>query len=184
MLDNTDNTNSSAIPYNLFVLNPRCRPFLTGDRRDRQGWIWALVIALFFGFMGFIMVTIPFRSSRYRLSLFPSIVVIFLGLFLIIVGLAFLYVVARRHYLEKTGQILQGELVSIKGERSNISTGSHSNRKRKHIVSASYRFRSPSGRTLEGNNSAARDDLKHHTLPTAGTPVAVLYINDKYFGLL
>jgi hypothetical protein len=47
-----------------------------------------------------------------------------------------------------------------------------------------YRFVSPSGIELFGRQSEARDDLAYQALPKPGTPVAVLYLDDKHYKML
>jgi hypothetical protein len=51
-------------------------------------------------------------------------------------------------------------------------------------VTFTYEFTAPTGELLQGNRTEIRNDLKLKGLPTASTPVAVLYLNEKDFFLL
>lgn len=86
-------------------------------------------------------------------------------------------------WLATRGQVVQGELVEIEGYSNPIEKA---DRLDTLTVVVRYQFTSPkSGRTLQGKGRELRTDLSVRAkLPTAGTPVAVLYLNDRRYRLL
>ncbi|MFN8530448.1 MAG: hypothetical protein U0670_17740 [Anaerolineae bacterium] len=47
-------------------------------------------------------------------------------------------------------------------------------------LSIDYCFTSPDGKQIIGKTKAHRNDLEGKALPTEGTPIKVLYLNDHY----
>jgi hypothetical protein len=81
--------------------------------------------------------------------------------------------------LRAHGQVLDGELTSIKDEFQ----GSGGYRKRYLIVR--YKLMSPTGKLLEGYQQTSDSDLvARRNLFSPGTPVKVLYADDKTFLML
>jgi hypothetical protein len=75
---------------------------------------------------------------------------------------------------ERQGQVIKGEVTACEGK----AMPDH------YHVTLSYKFRTPADRELTGKITQERDDLKNEELPQKGTPVAVLYVNDKLYRLL
>jgi hypothetical protein len=82
---------------------------------------------------------------------------------------------ARRVFprLQSEGVLLAGELTSI--ERRIISS---SRLPSQHWIDVTYRFTTPDGRTLTGQQAWQREDLRKARLPKAGTPVRVLWAGE------
>lgn len=88
---------------------------------------------------------------------------------------------ARRRFraLQETHQLVQGKLVDCSGSTEaglGIQSGFY--------VYTDYRFYSPTGKTLTGQQKKRRDDLHKQALPTPGTPVRVLYADDDAYVML
>lgn len=86
----------------------------------------------------------------------------------------FLFVDARNRRLSSQGQMLDGVLTSANGQYS----------RRGLNITFNYQFRSPHGDTLKGARTVQRNDLRKQSLPTGGSPVKVLYVNDKLHRIL
>ncbi len=86
----------------------------------------------------------------------------------------FLFKDARNRRLSSQGQMLDGQLMSASGQyyRGTLN------------VTFNYAFRSPLGVDLRGKRTVARNDLKKQPIPSTGTLVKVLYVNDKLHRLL
>ncbi|MEP6987245.1 MAG: DUF3592 domain-containing protein [Chloroflexota bacterium] len=80
----------------------------------------------------------------------------------------------KRHKLENEGQVLPGELVECTGRKV----------KGKYQVTVKYCFATPIGEDKSASYSHEREDLVGASLPTSGTPVAVLYVDEKTFNIL
>lgn len=76
----------------------------------------------------------------------------------------------RYNRLLKNGQRLQGEIVTIKGEKRGTEKKFH--------VEVVYQVVTPEGKTLTGKQSKQRQHLTTDSLPAPGTPVWVLYADD------
>ena len=82
----------------------------------------------------------------------------------------------RDRQLVRDGQLVRGELLSIKGRSG--SKGSYS-------VTAEFSFLPPDeGDLIVDKQTAQRNDLRGASLPGKGTPVMVLYKNRKHFKML
>ncbi|MAS35202.1 MAG: hypothetical protein CL610_14415 [Anaerolineaceae bacterium] len=109
--------------------------------------------------------------------------IIFLGIFSVIwngvtwgiVG-AFLYSYGRDRILARDGQLVRGELVSIRRKTDSDNDT---------MLHAEYRFSAPdSGEVIVSKQKQQRNDMRRKPLPDAGTPVAVLYKNPNHFKML
>jgi hypothetical protein len=78
----------------------------------------------------------------------------------------------------RAAQILSGEIMGITGETRYDQPGSP------YEVSVDYRFTTPDGLVLRGSARAPRDDLRYAVLPAPGTPVRVVYMDDKTHTML
>jgi hypothetical protein len=77
--------------------------------------------------------------------------------------------------LERSGQLVSGEVVSASGRRSN---------KGRFMLNVQYRFRTPdSGETITGSSSATLNKLPQ-PLPPGGTPLAIVYRDRKTYKVL
>jgi hypothetical protein len=81
---------------------------------------------------------------------------------------------ARRDRFSNEGQVIRGELIELNGRMN----------KSNYIVTIRYRFRSQLGSSIEGKSISAQNRLKDTVPPASGTPVAVLYVDDKLHRLL
>lgn len=96
----------------------------------------------------------------------------------LLVGLGFLWgswkALVKSVRLARYGQMLWGQLEEIKGEEDD---GTYS-------IKVKYSFANPAGDTLTGKASQIRNDLKKAQLPWSGTPLVVLYTDDKTYKVL
>jgi hypothetical protein len=76
--------------------------------------------------------------------------------------------------LQRRGEVLQGRLTNIQSKRYKGNLN----------VSVTASFTSPSGRTFTVKDTATRNDLKPAANVPNGTPVAVVYVNDRCYRLL
>ncbi len=98
---------------------------------------------------------------------------IFLPTFLIIGALILRVDGRNRRY--SSGQLLPGQIVSAQGKAGS---------KGAYIVSVEYSFTNPYGQQLTKKQSNNRPDLRKNPLPAAGSPAAVLYVDDNFFKLM
>jgi hypothetical protein len=80
----------------------------------------------------------------------------------------------QKKLLFKHGLLLEGEIVSIQGSRQGSD----------FMVVVNYQFVSPTQNTVGGYASAHRRDLNSTNLPPIGTPIAILYMDDKTYMML
>jgi hypothetical protein len=85
--------------------------------------------------------------------------------------------VVRDQWLARNGRILQGKVMKSNGR---LAGSKH----RYYKLAVQYEFLSPSGAVLSGKQDARRDDLRHSLLPGSGTPIAVLYVDDRHYKML
>jgi len=84
--------------------------------------------------------------------------------------------VHKRRRLASNGQRISGEIVHC---------SSHLDSDGDFVLDARFRFRSPQAWVwIEGKGSQLRKDLKGEPLPPPGTPVHVLYLDDKRYMML
>jgi hypothetical protein len=84
--------------------------------------------------------------------------------------------ILKRRRLARRGQRIVGEIVRCSDDRD--SDGDL-------LLKVKFAFRSPySGMWIEGKDSQTRKDLKGKLLPAPGTPVHVLYLDDKTYLML
>jgi hypothetical protein len=77
--------------------------------------------------------------------------------------------------LRESSSMLPGEVVTCTGNAADDD----------YYVRLTYRFQSPaSGKTLQQAQRLQRDDMGDESLPAPGTPVVVLYRDDKTFQVL
>jgi hypothetical protein len=84
--------------------------------------------------------------------------------------------VRKRQRLSQEGTLISGEIIRCSGRKNNDND---------FRLKAEVRFRSPqTGQWVTKNYLLTRNDLKGKSLPQPGTPVHILYINDKMFETL
>ncbi len=75
----------------------------------------------------------------------------------------------------RLGKLCNGELIAAEGRKVY---------KRGFVVTYRYKFQSPEGKTLSGRRELTREDLRSASLPAAGSPVKVLYIDVRTHRML
>ncbi len=100
---------------------------------------------------------------------------------LLLVALAFMVFllrpVMRDRRLARNGRILEGKVVKCDGRLAG-------SKRRYYKLTVQYQFLSASGTLLSGKQDARREDMRHKLRPGAGTPVAVLYVDDRHYKML
>lgn len=81
---------------------------------------------------------------------------------------------ARNRRLEHEGQFIAGKITETNG--MSMKSG--------YQVTLTYTFISPEGSSLTRKESAIRNDLRKKALPAIGTPVAVVYADEKVYRVL
>jgi hypothetical protein len=107
----------------------------------------------------------------------PILMLIFMALFILIPGIGvigMLWVYFRMRRLAAGGQLIAGKITEAKGSR--VKGG--------YQVSVRYTFLTPEGESLKGYETGIRNDLRDQILPDAGTPVVVLYLNNRLYKML
>lgn len=110
---------------------------------------------------------------------------LFMGIFaLVVVIMVFSMVreIQRANRLAANGVVLVGQATHIHGRW--VSSGSGSSRSRSYKVTVQCRVKLPDGRIFSAQGTATRGDLRNAVLPNPGTPVAVLYVDDKDYMVL
>jgi hypothetical protein len=102
--------------------------------------------------------------------MFITVFTAFWNLFVWAIVIGMLAKVRRTRRLEQFGRLLKGAVVDCKGTTD--SDGDHT-------VTLRYTFSSPANRKMLGTERHTRNDLKRARLPAPGTPLAVLYADDK-----
>jgi hypothetical protein len=74
-----------------------------------------------------------------------------------------------------TGTLLRGTVTGAKAQNG---------RKGTYLVTINYTFTTPSGGIINKKAQGNRPDLRRSGLPTIGTPIAVLYVNDRTVRLM
>lgn len=87
--------------------------------------------------------------------------------------LMLLWFLSRRHTrFYREARVVRGEIMRIMGRSDDDDD---------YLVEIAYQFRAPdTGETLEGKSSTWRNDLQDKPLPAPGTPVAVLYMGQRF----
>lgn len=80
----------------------------------------------------------------------------------------------RKKQLERDGQVIMGVLQSCKGERIKAGYG----------IDVQYSLQTPDGRSVTGRQTSICNHLRKQPLPPPGTPIAVVYVNDKLHEML
>jgi hypothetical protein len=79
--------------------------------------------------------------------------------------------------LREDGKRLQGQIISAAG------TTFKSKGQTRYSLTIEYEFVSPQGTRIQGQTTTERTDLLDQPLPERGTPIDVLYLNDKLYAL-
>ena len=83
----------------------------------------------------------------------------------------------RNRKMARDGHIIPGVLLDATGR---MVAGKHPY----FELRLNYHFKTPAGRDIRATSGAPRDDLRKSSLPASGTPLAVLYLDDKRYKLL
>jgi hypothetical protein len=81
----------------------------------------------------------------------------------------------RQERLGSEGVILHAELIKARAETGDDTPNN---------IRCEYRFTTPRGAVLTGLTSGLRRDLKKKDFPPPGTPMLVLYVDDRLFDAL
>lgn len=81
---------------------------------------------------------------------------------------------SRNQRLENEGQFITGKITKVSSAR--VKAG--------YQITVTYSILSPDGVELSRKESLVRNDLNKALLPQEGTPVAVVYVNDKLYRML
>lgn len=175
----------------LFLLAPKSKKLLGARRpvprnvRNAAAAVGALLVCLLIsgGCTALLADNITVRDMSWEDL---AILAAFIGLPSVALTLGLLYLTWRKFtgdlreayqadLLEEHGEVLDGELLECLGHKRRVPGW---------WVTARYRFQTPKGDELFGENRYRRDDLKKQRLPAPGTPVAVLYLDEENFRLL
>jgi hypothetical protein len=184
-----------TIPDTLFLLHPDSADFVHGraEQPPRAPWrcLDGFIVALgvLFGLPGLIGVVTAFVNTLVAAQDMAGGDRTILLLILVVIGLlpallTFLGFRAGRNIwrglrLHRAGTIVIGALTAAKSQIWQGDGGSSL------VLMVRYACADPvSGAAVEGQTSAARDDLRDAVLPTPGTPVAVLYLDDRTHRML
>lgn len=106
---------------------------------------------------------------------FYFFVIVGICLAVLIFGYFLVEYVLRTRRLAADGQLIDGTIVGANLRRS----------KSNYVLKLNYTFTSPTtGQPLTRSESSNRTDLKNSGTPSYGTPVKVLYLNDKTYRVL
>lgn len=85
----------------------------------------------------------------------------------------------RRYQLRDNGKLIQGQVVKAEGEVRPGPLG------KEFVITIWYEFTSPkTNKTISGTIAQNRDDITEETLPQTGSPVAVLFLNDRNYRVM
>ncbi|GAB4331739.1 MAG: hypothetical protein Kow00117_16630 [Phototrophicales bacterium] len=164
---------------NTFLMYPLNQAFVnrTQSRADDPAMSVVLVILLIFtlpmlGLNGVMLVAWAGQSG----AIHPGLIVVTLvtvGVDAVLLAAGWWY--RRRWQLAKQGQLIPGKITQVQAEQ----------RGRYTILTVHYQFTSPkSYTTIEDVAATIRDDIKADTLPHIGTPITILYLNDKNYRVM
>jgi Protein of unknown function (DUF3592) len=91
--------------------------------------------------------------------------------------------------LIRKGRLLMGEVVKCQGTLNVTKTsldgkGYGSPLRGTYLIELSYVFHTPEGKEVEATAKSRRNDLIDQRLPELGTPVAILYLNERRYKVL
>jgi hypothetical protein len=161
--------------HDVFLVDPKNRHFLTGERPRPVGEGLGLSVAVAVLVLGGIAVVgiSAWQDNDDQGGL------LFVSVLVVVLGIAVARYVAHRTALQGRGVVIEGAITDVRGYREAAELNSH------YILSVQYQAVSPqTGSTLTGRKDAARSDLNDAALPPKGTRVAVLYLDDETHRLL
>jgi len=126
-----------------------------------------------------------FNSAAYFLAIFGLLGLLLTTIFLV-PGLVALWKVET---LMRRGRLLPGQVLACRRYITAASTSLNprvygSALQGKFFIELSYRFRAPTGQEIRATMRRERNDLRTSRLPGFGTPVKVLYLDDKRYAVL
>jgi hypothetical protein len=172
-----------------FIVNPRHRGTLANDafRNTYAGppawkkYRVAVPVLLGLGVAGLVLVGLGVNSLRGDGPSFSTgLGLLGLGLVTWAVWQAVLVVRTERRErrLAAQGRLVPGRIVSCRG---GLDPSEHG---RSYYLDVVYRVQGPAGEMITGTKSLPRDDLHGQPLPQPGTPVAVLFLDEKVHDVL
>jgi hypothetical protein len=161
---------------NVFTIKRGNTKYLTGESSTIASDFWGYLFGI--GMVGIFLVVFLFISANPGSSSKPPPPVLILAFFAFDAVLFGLMVrsVMQANYFAKNGTLLLGTVGSADGRW--VTTGSGKNRSRKYKVTLNYRVSLPDGEVVNKTETHDRNDLARGGLPEAGTPIAVLYVQD------
>jgi hypothetical protein len=82
---------------------------------------------------------------------------------------------------QKEGYVVPGEILACVGSTGHLSLQYST---RSFVLQVQYQFTTPGGKVIRASLTEPRSDWNEAALPTPGTPVYVLYFNDREYYLL
>jgi hypothetical protein len=159
---------------NLFLVRPANMKYLEGKSNMIVGDRFP-VLAVFLLFLPGTIVAAVSRA--------PLIFTVIFALLTAALFLAVMTTFRRLMLLEREGKLLVGQLTSMRGywRRTTRTEGARATRQnsRTWMVDVGYVVRTPDGTQVKALISQSRPDLKDALPLPSGTPVAVLYVDEK-----
>jgi hypothetical protein len=91
---------------------------------------------------------------------------------------------AARLRLIQYGQVLPGTILTCSARHETTTEAALGEVTRSYLITAEYCFKTPAGDAVTDRDEHHRPDLRKTELPSAGTPVRVLYLDDGTYALL
>jgi hypothetical protein len=173
---------ANTLPPDIFIFNEKNKGFLDGSIRQLGGR-GAIEATLKFLILLFLTIALPIGiliavAFAFITQVAFSDLIVWQAIIMLVISLFMSYAAYRfRRKLEAEGQILVGEVADY-NIRPNISLSGY-----KKSPRLKYWFLSPTGKIIYGYTLMPPRNLTHlpdgRELPQFGTPVAVLYVDDK-----
>jgi hypothetical protein len=165
-----------------FIVDAFNEEFVTGETQRPPdhliGVVFAVVVLFIVPMIGLNLVV--YEAWRTADGFSPSLALVTLVMLMvngILLGATWWF--WRRYSLRNTGQLIDGEVVKASGE---IRPGPQGN---DFVITVMYQFSSPrNDKAIKGTIAQVRNDLVEAPLPASGTPVAVLYRNDRNYRVM
>jgi hypothetical protein len=180
-----------------FLLYESSRAFLDGDprgirarfqfRRDVLDYV-----AMAFIFVGGLLLVVKVMQLMHGIGdgdeTHATVSAIGLAAFLIVGGAYYVTsrhgaAAARRRMIDE-GQVLPGTVVDCTARHETTTEAALGEVTRTYVVAVDYRFTPPAGDTIADRAEHDRPDLRRVEPPAAGTPVRVLYLDERTHALL
>jgi hypothetical protein len=175
----------------IFLLLPENRRILLGESRKlgvkgedeslrRAIWVLGIAILIFnIITLGPIITSIQADSKSTDFQF--SLVILQFAINILVLGYPWLRILKRyrnKRMLEQEGILIYGKVFSARTDRAITFQGT------KTALRLKYRFLSPTGKQLVKEEAQLWIRSESSAIPAAGTPVAILYIDDNCFRVL